>query len=157
MNSQSQSRFNLAPCDEVAAAPSSTSFVMRGNESYGVPLHANNSGKLKCDEAVSAPSSTAFAMGEMSLMESLFTLTIRVNSSQLTAMKQYLHHPPLHLLVCPNPQAQLHLLFSLLVLTMKIAPYPTLPSVMIWVGTAELSLCCLCYCWYCCWLWLLHV
>ena len=63
MNSQSQSRFNFAPCDEVAAAPSSTSFVMRGNESYGVPLHANNSGKLKRDEAVSAPSSTAFAMG----------------------------------------------------------------------------------------------
>ena len=57
------SRFNLAPCDEVAAAQSSTSFVIRGNASYGVPLHANNSGKLKRDKAVSAPSSAAFAMG----------------------------------------------------------------------------------------------
>ena len=182
------SRFNLAPCDEVAAAPSSTSFDMGGNESYGVPLHVNNSGKLKRDKVVSAPSSTAFAIGgNASYGVSLhvnnsgklkrdkavsapssaafamggnasYGVSLHVNNSselepsQLTGMKQYLHHPPLHLLVCLITQAHLHPLFSthhLLVLTIKILPCPALPSVLIW---AEHSLCCLCCCWHCCWL-----
>ena len=57
------SHFNLAHCDEAVSAPSSTSFAMGGNESYGVPLHVNNSSELRRDEEVSASSSTAFAIG----------------------------------------------------------------------------------------------
>ena len=54
--------YQLAHNNEAVSLPSSTAFVMGGNESYGVSLHVNNSSELEpahCYEAVSAPPSTA--------------------------------------------------------------------------------------------------
>ena len=58
-NSSRLSHLQLAHHNEAVSLPSSTAFVMGGNESYGVSLHVNELEPAHCNEAVSAPYPTA--------------------------------------------------------------------------------------------------